>query len=53
MNVTTGTTQEDIKAEIEKIEEELNTSWHLTRWDREALHEELYYLYSFVVSDEI
>lgn len=53
MYVTKNTTQEEIKAKIEKIEDELNTSWHLTKWDREALHDELYYLYSFVVSDDI
>ena len=48
MYVRSYTTQAQIKSEINRIEEELNTNWRLTKWDRIALHDELDYLYSFV-----
>lgn len=47
MYVRAYTTQAEIKAEIERIEDELNRG-RLTTWDRQALHDELDYLYSFV-----
>lgn len=47
MYVRANTTQAEIKAEIERIEDELNHG-RLTAWDRQALHDELDYLYSFV-----
>lgn len=47
MYVRAYTTQGEIKAEIRRIEDELNHE-RLTAWDRQALHDELDYLYSFV-----
>lgn len=48
MYVRSYTTQRQIRAEIERIEQELNANRHLTTEDRQALHDELDYLYSFV-----
>lgn len=47
MYVRSYTTQAEIKAEIKRIEDELDHGC-LTAWDRQALHDELDYLYSFV-----
>lgn len=47
MYVRSYTTQAQIKAEIRRIKDELNRGC-LTAWDRQALHDELDYLYSFV-----
>lgn len=47
MYVGPGTTQKQIKAEIARIEDEL-AYCRLTTEDRQALHEELDYLYSFL-----
>ena len=48
MYVRKGTTQAQIKAQIEKVEHELNASRRLSREDRQALYDELDYLYSFI-----
>ena len=48
MYVRSYTTQRQIQAEIERIEQELNANRHLTQEDRQVLHDELDYLYSFV-----
>lgn len=50
MYVRAYTTQAEIKAEIECIEDELNHG-RLTAWDRQELHDELDYLYSFLEVD--
>lgn len=48
MYVKYGTTVKEIKQEIEAIEMELNESTCLSACDRQILHEELDYLYSFL-----
>ena len=48
MYVKYGTTAKEIKQEIEAIEMELNESTCLSACDRQILHEELDYLYSFL-----
>lgn len=48
LHITNITTPEQIQKEIQKIEDELNTSKTLTIYDREALHEEINYLSSFL-----
>ena len=48
MYVKYGTTAKEIKQEIEAIEMELNENTCLSACDRQILHEELDYLYSFL-----
>lgn len=48
MYVKYGTTVKEIKQEIEAIEMQLNESTYLSACDRQILHEELDYLYSFL-----
>ena len=48
MYVRKNTTQAQIQAQIERVENELNANWRLTKEDRQALHDELDYLYSFI-----
>lgn len=52
MYVRSYTTQRQIQAEIERIEQELSANWRLSKEDRQALHDELDYLYSFVNAAE-
>lgn len=47
MYVDNTTTAEDIRAEIERVEKELE-SCRLTRYDREGLHDYINYLESFL-----
>ena len=48
MYVQYGTTVKEIKQKIEAIEMELNENTCLSVFDRQVLHEELDYLYSFL-----
>ena len=48
MYVRSTTTQAQIQAQIERVENELSANWRLSKEDRQALYDELDYLYSFV-----
>jgi len=47
MRIDNMTTADDIRAEIERVEKELESA-RLTRYDREGLHDYLNYLFSFL-----
>lgn len=47
MRIDNTTTADDIRAEIERVEEELNSA-RLTKYDREGLHDYVSYLLSFL-----